>query len=134
MTTVRTRNQALQHILDELEAGRLGAIMGTNCAYENDEGNHCAIGCLFTPAFHDEIRRLNLSHSSLGVLKQELPVLFTDATNGFAYRELKRMQSLHDDWAITKSLYAKFTTTGICEQMESASVKFVNYINSLKTQ
>lgn len=131
---VRTRNESLQHILDELEAGRLGAIKGINCAYEDNEGNHCAVGCLFTPTFHDEINQRGLSHVSLGLLNQTCTVLFNEATAGFTFSELKMMQSLHDDWAVVKSVYTTICTDVIYDRTKSARAEFVAYVNSLKTK
>lgn len=96
----RTRNESLQHILDELEAGGLGAMDGGRCVYENDKGNHCAIGCLFTPAQYSKIKSHNALGMSVATLVSCVGCLSLDEfAPGFEIDELSDLQRLHDAWA-----------------------------------
>lgn len=100
MTTVRTRNQVLQHILDELNAERLGAMDGNRCVYEDDEGKHCAVGCLFTPEQHQWIKTSGASGDSVSALlsRPGAPDI-NEFAGGLTWDNLDDLQNLHDRWA-----------------------------------
>lgn len=66
----RTLRQGLQHILDEVEAGRVGGSNGTigACLYESYNGIRCGIGCMFTPEQIAEIKELEMNSVRISVL------------------------------------------------------------------
>ena len=112
----RTRNESLQHILDELEAGRLGAMdpgSKTQCVYEDDKGNHCAIGCLLTTEQHKVIKSNNANGFSVaGIFQVDGGMLSIDEiAPDFTINELKQIQKAHDDWAGFSGLSNGYETT-----------------------
>ena len=54
---------SLEHMRDELQANRLGAIFtnGDGCVYEDDRGRHCAIGCLLPPGVLEWVKETELN-------------------------------------------------------------------------
>jgi hypothetical protein len=97
----RTKQEAFQHILAELDAGRLGA-RGEygGCVYESKESKHCGVGCLFTKEQHKEIRRRDLSNYTIRSLSNSSD--FFSENNlfhqtGMTIAELCMIQCLHDD-------------------------------------
>lgn len=100
----RTRNETLQHILDELEAGRLGAIDPddeSRCVYKGAQGNFCVVGCLLTEEQHSKISSKNAEGFSVGALVDDDDGFFSidEIAPEFTVGELGSLQNLHDAWA-----------------------------------
>lgn len=98
----RTKQEAFQHILAELDAGRLGAMSEYGgCVYESKEGKHCGIGCLFTPEQHEVIQCLDLNNRTIRELSRTTPEIFNENNlfhqTGMTIKELRMIQGLHDD-------------------------------------
>jgi hypothetical protein len=94
----RTKQEALQHILAELDAGRLGAQNEYGgCVYESKDGKHCGVGCLFTPEQHAWIKQRKLGHLGVGSLSEFVGRNNLFHMTGMSVEELRRIQRLHDD-------------------------------------
>jgi hypothetical protein len=98
----RTKQQALTHILAELDAGRLGArcVYG-NCIYEDEEGNHCSVGCLFTTEQHQWIQTHGANESGIFGLMDAVGRHNLEYVTGMDIDVLVDIQVLHDMWATT---------------------------------
>lgn len=93
----RTKEAALQNILTELDAGRLGAKgVHSGCVYESEDGKHCSVGCLFTPEQHEWIQSRKLN----GVRVQDLAASVGEENlfhmTGMSVKELSVIQRSHD--------------------------------------
>ena len=104
----RTKRQALEHVLSEFNAGRLGAMGGFGCAYESSDGKHCAVGCLFTPKQIAWIKDHNLNHSGVSTLIDVVGKQNIEFMTGMSYFALTDLQSMHDKWASKGALDDEF--------------------------
>lgn len=92
----RTRNETLDFMLAELNAGRLGAVKDGSCVYESDTGTHCIVGCLFTPEQHANIKARGLNNYSIEFL---ISAGVQIDAGGLTPEEIDTLQSAHDLWA-----------------------------------
>ena len=96
MTSPRTKKQALEWIREHLETGKLGAAGADGCLYQDSEGRHCAVGCLFTQEQHDWIQ----SHeglNSMGITQlMGLAPEFSTSFSDLSLAEVQRIQNHHD--------------------------------------
>lgn len=97
---MRTREEALKHILSELLAGNLGARVNTTCKY-SDGRICCSIGCLFTPAQRRDIIFRGLNTCSVGFLAEKIGVTNIETVTGLTIKECGRIQGMHDTDATT---------------------------------
>ena len=97
--TPRTAKESAIHILAELCAGRLGAMGGYDCVYEDAQGLHCGVGCLFTPDQHKWIKDRGLSNVSVSALEEEIGEDNMAFVSGMCMGQLTTLQGLHDGWA-----------------------------------
>jgi len=131
----RTRKQALQHILSEFDAGRLGAEDGFGgCVYRavkpeaDGTFKHCAVGCLFNDAQLDDIQTRGLNASST----IDYVALFVGQKNiehvtGLDLEELLHIQRMHDHWLDCAHWDAR-TFSSKSESQLMAESKFRTYL------
>lgn len=104
----RTKKEAYQHVLSELNLEKLGAFEkipgGIHCVYETSDGKHCGVGCLFSTSFLDKIKKNERTFLRLSLLigygltnKIEL-----ENMTGLSLEELERLQTEHDNWVLTR--------------------------------
>jgi hypothetical protein len=94
---VRTAKQALNHVYDECQAGRLRAkrANGYGCLYESAR-RHCSVGCLFSPLQIQDIKRRRLNDRSIGVLAELIGDRNIETQTGLPLSILEHMQGVHD--------------------------------------
>lgn len=100
MIKSRTKKQALLHIRRRFIAGKLGSMIGRSCVYKDPRGNHCAVGCLFTPMQLTWLKAEEL----LEVSVRNLALSYVGIENiyhmtGMDVDELEQVQEMHDNWA-----------------------------------
>jgi hypothetical protein len=93
----RTKQEAFQHILAELDAGRLGARTIGGCVYESKDGKHCGVGCLFTPEQHECIQISGLGRHNVISLCESIGKKNLFHMTGMGVEELSMIQVLHDN-------------------------------------
>lgn len=96
---LRTQKQAYQHVLSELNAGRLGAMKNGSCVYEHKvkkEIRHCGVGCLFTPKQITDIRKWRMNGDNIGRLAVHVGKNNVEAATGLSMEDLRTLQGLHD--------------------------------------
>jgi len=98
MMKPRTRLSALKHILNMLDACMLGAGAGRaigGCMYRF-KGSYCAVGCLFTEAQLDDIRKVGLNNVAVDELAKYVGEENLKYMTGMTLDELSEMQRMHD--------------------------------------
>ena len=93
----RTQKQAYEHILSELDAGRLGAANSFGCSYVEGK-RHCAVGCLFNDAQLADIerRRLNVNFGIRELAHHHIGTENIEAVTGLELFDLILLQRKHD--------------------------------------
>lgn len=96
---MRTKLQALQHIMSEYLARRLGRSEYGQCLYRSVEGNmerHCAVGSLFDKAQLDDLVGRGLNHTAIWGVTNKIGRENIEAVTGMSVSELKTIQRIHD--------------------------------------
>lgn len=145
-TMTRTREQALRHILNEYEAGRLGA---TSCSFgsqnfinshgvvvspeakieipvyssDKDENTHCSIGCLFTEDQLKDIKRRHLNDASVSKLETHIGTENIQYVTGLSIDELYYIQRMHDNQP--NAIKNKNSNTKLHEYLNTELAKIV---------
>jgi hypothetical protein len=92
-----TKEQFLQTLLTRNKGKRAYSELVTHCLYEDEEGNHCGVGC-FIPDGHPGMR----NRGGVGALLKDHPdlvdkmPLLNNRTDLRAARGLTALQSIHD--------------------------------------
>lgn len=96
--TEQTTNQEIfNYVLAHLKMQNARA-MGTpgTCAYKNEEGKSCAIGCLIP----DDLYTRSIEGKSITMLKKQFPKIskYLELNKPERFRLFKDLQELHDDY------------------------------------
>ena len=98
---------AIQHLIREAEAGRLGAFVCRHgydgdqfvCLYKDGEGRHCAIGALLPPKILSDMSEDDLAEpiTKLWEKKSDIRTVLVERWGFDKYGfEAKSLQNLHD--------------------------------------
>lgn len=99
----RTRKQALTHIIEQFDAGLLGASLKGACLYELERPGqpplHCGVGCLFNPAQIQDIKDRGQNYETIySVAKSTngVGVRNVETVTGLLLEDLLTLQREHD--------------------------------------
>lgn len=100
---LRTRKDAINHIIAQLDAGNLGAVNNLSaCSYSlkksDGEYRYCAVGCLFNKVQLDDIALKGLNSVNIGVLAEHIGRKNVEYVTGLSLEDAKRIQKEHDYW------------------------------------
>lgn len=93
---MRTRIQALEHILSCYNADKLGAMKYGGCVYEYRNKN-CGIGCLFTPEQIKDIKLRQLNALPIEHVAEYIGEDNIEIVTGMKIEELCAIQNIHDE-------------------------------------
>lgn len=99
----RTRKQALTHIIEQFDAGLLGATIKGMCLYELERPGqpalHCGVGCLFNPAQIQDIKDRGQNYEtiySVAMSRDGVGVENVETVTGLLLEDLLTLQKEHD--------------------------------------
>lgn len=123
-----TPEQAIKKIRKALREGKLGAFNGSECMYEDANGNMCGVGCLLSKEQREDLKAKGMNTKGIDQICDD----YTGEENllfatGLPVEILVRLQRVHDEEFLFKPSNVKVDKKELAKNLISEIEFYISH-------